>query len=325
MRSGRDLRTGGTGKGRRSWLKPLLALLILAFAGILLHRAMAGYDLAEIARQIASAGGWRVLVAFGFAAGSYACLTVFDHLALVYAGKPLPYPKVALASFTSLSLGHNLGFAALSSGAIRYRFYTRWGLSAADVGKVIMFCGATVGIGLAALAAAALLLQPELAAKLTGRSAAAIRLLAAAIVLGLVVYLVTCALVRRRLDIRGQRFSLPTLKLALCQFTIGPLNFALVAACLHQALATVAEIPYPEVAATYVLANIAALITHVPGGLGVIELVVQHLLAGARVMAGLILFRLVYFIGPLLCGALLLAISELVIRPSSAAPEVRET
>ena len=40
----------------------------------------------------------RLLGAAGFAAASYLCLTCFDYLALRYVGKPLPYPKAALAS-----------------------------------------------------------------------------------------------------------------------------------------------------------------------------------------------------------------------------------
>ena len=80
----------------------------------------------------------------------------------------LPYPKAALASFTALSLGHNIGLAALSSGAVRYRFYSRWGLSTGEVAKVIVFCGVTVGLGLLILGGAALLLRSGLAVEITG-------------------------------------------------------------------------------------------------------------------------------------------------------------
>ena len=93
-------------------------------------------------------------------------------------------------------------------------------------------------------------------------------------------------------------------------------NFALVAACLHQALASVGPVSYPDVAAAYVLANIASLIAHVPGGLGVIEAVVATVLPGAGVVAGLIVFRLVYFLVPLLPGAALLAFSLMSRRKS---------
>src|SRR3954469_3454903 len=103
-----------------------------------------------------------------FAAASYICLTGFDWLALHYCGRPLPYRKAALASFTSLSLGHNFGFAALSSGAVRYRFYSRWGLSAEQIARVIIFCGVTVGLGLILLGGIALLFNPLRAHQVTG-------------------------------------------------------------------------------------------------------------------------------------------------------------
>jgi glycosyltransferase 2 family protein len=98
----------------------------------------------------------------GFVAASYLCLTGFDALAVRYAGRSLPYRQVALTSFVSLSIGHNVGGAAFSSGALRYRFYSGFGLSALDVGKIIVFCGLTVTLGLVTLAGIALLLGPEL-------------------------------------------------------------------------------------------------------------------------------------------------------------------
>lgn len=303
-------------------LKPLLAIAVTALAAYLLYRTLRGYSLDELARQVRSADTGRVLAAFGFAAGSYGCLTLFDFLALRYAERPLPYPKAALASFVSLALGHNLGFAALSSGAIRFRFYSRWGLSAGDVAKVILFCGLTVGLGLAALAFVALMLRQDLAMRLTGWSAGAIVALAAGIGTLLAAYLALCAVMRRELRIRSWSMRLPPLKLALAQLLIGPLNFALVAACLHQSLATFAEAGYLDVAAAYVIANVATLISHVPGGLGVIEAVVTMTLPDSRVLGGLLVFRLVYFLVPLVLGGSLFAASELLMRRSSAAAPV---
>ncbi len=310
---------GPTWVQRLSALKPILAIAAIALAAFLLYRTLQGYSLEELAGQIRSADPGRVAAALGFAAASYCCLTLFDFLALRYAERPLAYPKAALASFVSLSLGHNLGFAALSSGAVRYRFYSRWGLAAGDVAKVILFCGLTVGLGLAALAALALVLRQDIAVRLTGLDAGAIAMLALGIAVVLAGYLVLCATMRRELVIRSWTIRLPSLKLACAQLIVGPLNFALVAACLHQSLATVATASYPDVAAAYVIANIATLISHVPGGLGVIETVVTMTLPGARILAGLLIFRLVYFLVPLVLGAALLAASELFIRRSAAA------
>src|SRR5690606_24264302 len=192
--------------------------------------------------------------------------------------------RAALASFTSLSLGHNIGFAALSSGAIRYRFYSRWGLDAEEVAKVVLFCAVTVGLGMMGVAGAALMLHPEMAADLigvarptaVGAGAACLALVAA--------YVAVAALVRRPLRIRHWEFRLPPASLAIAQVVIGTANFACVAACLHQVVAAAAQTSYFAVASAYIIANIAALMAHVPGGLGEIETGGLHLLAGSALL-----------------------------------------
>jgi uncharacterized membrane protein YbhN (UPF0104 family) len=100
---------------------------------------------------------------------------------------------------------------------------------------------------------------------------------------------------------------------------VGPLNFACVAACLHQALASVADTPYLAVASVYVIANVTSLISHVPGGLGVIESVVMFLLPGINLIGALLVFRFVYFLVPLALGSIVFAVTEIVFRRRDAA------
>jgi uncharacterized membrane protein YbhN (UPF0104 family) len=297
----------------RTWTV-LIAIAALTLAGFLLYRTLSRYSIEQLIASVSAIPLARLLTAGGFAAASYLCLTGFDFLALRYAGRPLRYRQAALASFTSLSLGHNIGFAFLSSGAVRYRFYTRWGLAAGQVAKVILFCGLTVGLGLSILGGAALLIRSDLAQEITGLGRPLILALGG---LGVVVpclYLALAALVRKPLRIRNFSLEMPPLRLALGQIVVGPLNFACVAACLHQTLAAVADVAYLGVASVYVIANIAALISHVPGGLGVIESVVMYLLPHADLIGSLLVFRFVYFLVPLGLGGTLLAVSEIVLR-----------
>lgn len=289
-------------------------ILGLLLAACLLYQVFNRYSLDEIMRSIAAIPPYRLLAGAGFAALSYICLTGFDWMALRYAGKPLSYPKAAIASFTGLSIGHNLGVAALSSGAVRYRYYSRWGLNAEEVAKVILFCGVTVGIGLSTLAGIALLLNPEDAANLLKLSASAL------FVLGLVclgiplLYIALAATVRAPLHLWKWSFEMPTINLAIGQVVVGTLNFIFVGACLHQMLAAQGEVSFLQTATAFVLANIAILVTHVPGGLGVLEATVSHVLPGAASIGALVAFRVVYFILPLLIGLPILGISEIVIR-----------
>jgi glycosyltransferase 2 family protein len=127
----------------RRWLVRFLAAAALALAAFLLYRTLSRYDLDQIVASVVSIPLDRLALAGAFAAASYLCLTGFDALAVRYVGRVLPYRSVALASFCSLSIGHNVGLAALSSGAIRYRFYSRWGMSAEQVAKLILFCAIT--------------------------------------------------------------------------------------------------------------------------------------------------------------------------------------
>ncbi len=300
----------------RNW-KYLIAAAVVCLAAFLLYRTLSRYSLDQLAGAVSAVPAARLLAAAGFAAASYLSLTLFDYLALHYVGRPLPYPKVALASFTALSLGHNIGLAALSSGAVRYRFYSRWGLTAGEVAKVILFCGMTVGLGLLVLGGTALLLRSGLAVEITGLSKPIIIALGSLCLAGPALYLALAALLRQPLRIRRWTLEVPSLRLAVAQVLVGSVNFAFVAACLHQALAAVADVAYLGVASVYVIANATALVSHVPGGLGVIESVVLYLLPEKDLIGPLLVFRFVYFLAPLALGSLLFLVTELIYRRRS--------
>ena len=301
------------------WSKLLLRLVIFAAvcgAAFLLYRTLGQYTMDDIVSSVASIPMASFAAALGFAAASYLCLTGFDWLAVRYAGKPLAWRRTALASFVSLSIGHNIGVAALSSGAIRYRFYSRWGLGAGDVARVIVFSGLTVGLGLATLGGIGLLLYPSEAQSLVGLGREALIGIAITCLLAPVAYVALAAFVRRELTIWRWKLDLPVLPIAAAQVAIGALNFAFVAACLHQLLSAFEELPYLEVASIYVVGNVTALVSHVPGGLGVLEATIMFLLPGTAAIGALIAFRVVYFFIPLAIGLPLFVASEYFLRGS---------
>jgi len=294
---------------RRHLIK-LLVCAAVCLAIFLVYRSLGRYTVEEIEESVRSITGFRLVAAFFFVILSYLCLTGFDALAVRYAGKPLPYTSTALASFTALSIGHNVGLAALSSGAVRYRFYTRWGLTGEDVAKVIIFCGVTVGLGLVTLAGLALLLQGSRAPDFLGLDRSTRIIVGLGCLCGPLAYLALCSFVRRPLRIRTWRFEPPRLSLAIGQVLVGTLNFACVTAAIHQLLASFTDVDYLEVASAYVTANIAALISHVPGGLGVLEATMLAILPSTASIGALVAFRVLYFFVPLTVGVPTFLISE---------------
>ena len=300
-------------------LAPWITLAVSAVIVFMLARALRKYDFAEVMQSVRSVEAARLGMAIAFAAGSYATLTLFDTLAVRYVAHALPYRRTALASFTALSIGHTVGLAALSSGAVRYRFYARWGLSAEEIGKVIVFCGLTVGLGLLTLAGLAWTFRPDVASSLTGVPDGLARIVGIGFLLLSAGWLVLAKMSRRPLRIRKWRIQMPSLPMAAAQIVVGTINFGLVAAALYHCVRSVADARYVEVAAAYVIGNTAAIASHVPGGLGVIEGVVMYLLPQADLLGAVLLFRAVYYLLPLPLGLLSFLVSEMVFRRRNAA------
>ncbi|MGE7367460.1 UPF0104 family protein [Neorhizobium sp. NPDC001467] len=288
----------------------ILVALAVCIAAYLVYRALGRYSLADIRASMSAIPAARMAGGLAFVIASYICLTWFDMLALRYVGRPLAYRRAALASFTALSIGHNIGVAALSSGTVRYRFYTRWGLNGEQVAKIILFCGVTVALGLVTLAGLALLLQPGGGIDLLDLGDDAKRMLGLVLLAAPLLYLGFCARVRRPLRLRSWRLEPPSVGLALGQIAVGTANFACVAAALYQLMTAFTAAGYLDVAAAYVTAMLAAIISHVPGGLGVLEAAMLGLMPASASIGALVVFRALYYFLPLLLGVPLLIASE---------------
>jgi glycosyltransferase 2 family protein len=71
---------------------------------------------------------------------------------------------------------------------------------------------------------------------------------------------------------------------------------------MHQLLAVATNAPFWTIANAFVLANVAALISHVPGGLGVIEYVILSFFPGTNVFGPTLVYRTLYYLLPLAIG-----------------------
>ncbi|MCB1426775.1 MAG: lysylphosphatidylglycerol synthase domain-containing protein [Zhengella sp.] len=297
-----------------SWRRLLLNGLVGAAAALAVYfivRTIRRHGLETVLDALARMPAVNLAAAGGFAAASYLCLSGFDYFGARYVGRPLSWPRALLGSFSSLSIGHNVGFAGLSSGGLRYYFYSHWGMRASDVARLVVFSGVGVTIGISVIAGAGLLLYPRQAESLIGPNRAAILAIAVLCLVWPWLYLLATMRFRRSLRIWKWHVALPAPRLALWQILIGSANFACVAGCLHQLINGLKATPYFEVLAVYALSQAAALVSHVPGGLGVLEASVLFLLPGVLSLAAVIAFRIVYFFIPLPFGLAALGFTAL--------------
>ncbi|MBF0375723.1 MAG: UPF0104 family protein, partial [Alphaproteobacteria bacterium] len=301
--------------GWRRLLGPLGALFsILVFAGALhlLHRALAGFGPGDVLARLSAIPTWALAASALFTLGSYLALGGFDWLALRFVGRPVGLARTLLVSFISHAISHNMGFAALTGGGIRYRMYAASGLTLGDVAAVVMFCGVTFLLGASALAAGALILEADRLEPVLGLPADLSRAAGLAVVAALIGWLWWGRISR---PLRVWRWSLvvPRPATTLAQIAVAAADLALAAAALHVLLPPEANISYPAFIGLYVVANLGGVAAHVPGGLGVFETVIVLLLPEAApdaVLGALLVFRMIYHLAPLAIGAVMLAVNE---------------
>jgi phosphatidylglycerol lysyltransferase len=257
----------------RRWLYPLVTVLLFSLALGVLHGELASLHWVDVSAALARLRPMVLVLSLAATALSYCVLTGYDVLALRYLSHPLPYRQVGLASFVATVVGHNVGMALVSASAVRTRFYTAWGLSATEVAGVIAFLSVTLGLGLAFVSSLALLMEPTVASRMLFLPPALVQGVGGLVLLGVVAYLVLCAVRRAPFRFRHWQISAPTATTATQQLALAVVDLALGATALYVLLPAHPSLTWPVFVGVYVLAVVAGVISHVPAGLGVFETV----------------------------------------------------
>ncbi len=296
------------------WIGPLASLLIFGVVAFLLHRELAHLHTREILHELRHTPRMHVLVAFGFTAASYWLLGFYDFLGLRYLGKAVAYSRVVLTSFIANAFGHNLGLAAFTGAAVRFRLYASAGLTAIDVATVQGFCSLTIGLALATLGGLSLALEPTQTAMVLHLDPRWAMLGGVLLLAWVLTYALWCVLGRTALEIRGWALRPPPAILGLTQIALGVCDLSCATAVLWWLLPPQADISYLSFLGVYAAAVTAGIISHVPGGLGVFEAVVVFALRGvpaSYLLGSLLVYRAVYYLAPLLAATLLFGAKEL--------------
>ena len=245
----------------------------------------------------------RILTAIAATFAAYLVLAVYDHTAFRYIGRRMAFGRVAFVSSISYAFSHNLGFGALTGGAVRFRFYADWGVPPGDIARVVLYAG--IVYYLCALSVGGLLTFPNAAAlaDVLEFDPALVRTIAAVWVLCGALYIVWCLCGRPVVRVGGREVTPPKIRHGLVQFCVGILEWVFTSAVLYLVLPPDFGMSYWHFVAVYVLAYMAGYISHVPGGLGVFETVLLVLMPETVpthvVAAGIITYRVIYFLMPL--------------------------
>lgn len=292
-----------------------VSITIISVAAYVLYRMLRDIVLDEVMDALAATSPYYVALAMLFVAAGYFTLTFYDLFALRTIGKHhVPYRVAALAAFTSYSVGHNVGLTALSGGAVRYRIYSLWGLTVIDVAKICFVAGLTFWLGNATVLGLGLLYQPSAASALDQLPTWLNRALAVVILAVLAGYIIWVWQKPRTIGRANWQVTLPGGPLTLLQVVIGIIDLSCCALAMYVLLPTEPHIAFVNLAVIFVSATLLGFASAAPGGLGVFDaamFVALWQFDKEDLLAGLLLFRLLYYVVPLAVALVILGIREL--------------
>jgi glycosyltransferase 2 family protein len=303
----RLLTTLGRGfKERIGWkrLGIVASLIIIAFAITTLVRTLKGVDTGVMLVALTEIHPYHIALAALCVIGAFCTLTFYDFFALRTIGKKqVPYRIAALSSFTSYSIGHNIGATVFTGGAIRFRIYSDYGLSAVDVAKICFLSGLTFWLGNAFVLGIGMAWHPWAASAMDQLPPAINRLIALGVVSAIVAYFVWLSLgeERRELGQNGWKVMLPSAPLTLVQILIGVLDLGFCAMAMYLLMPAQPDIDFISLAVVFILATLLGFASHAPGSIGVFDaamLVALPEFGREQLLATLVVFRILYFMIP---------------------------
>ena len=280
---------------------PVLAGLVLFGVALeVLRVELRAVSWSELTGAVVGVPRGQLALAIALTVLNYAVLTGYDQLAFAYIGKALPRARIAMTSFLAYAISNSVGLAMLSGASVRYRFYTRWGVTTEELTCIVFSYSVTFWLGLFALGGLSLVVTPlpsvhELPAHQLVTLAGWLLMLVP------VAYVVVAT--RRRKPIRLWRVELPmpSPRIAAAQLALSCIDWALAGAVLYVLLPP-SPLSFVAFLGLFLVAILLGMASHVPGGVGVFEglmvLLLKPYLSADQLLPALVVFRGVYYLMP---------------------------
>lgn len=296
------------------YASPVVGMIILVLAVVGLRKTLHKYHYHDIVQAFQQISNFRIAAALGLTALGYLTLTTYDYLALRYVRQRIPYLKVAMTSFIAYAFAFTIGFSVLSGSSVRYRLYTGWSVTPLRIAKIILFCAVSGWMGFLFLGGLALLLEPAFMFEQLPLPAVAPRPIGVVFLAVVAAYVIASKVLKKRVHVRGIKLSFPSPPIVTAQIVAACFDIAVVGGVLYVLLPHTESMGYFRFMGVFLLAMSMGLLSQVPGGLGVFELITVALLSPSMpadsIVASLLVFRVVYYLIPFVTAIAIFGLHE---------------
>lgn len=297
----------------RHYFWPLVGILAVIFCGWLLYKELSNLTLASLLDSLGaiSPGSW--VLAVGATLVAYFALAEYDRIALIHLNRKISWPFVMVTSFTTYALSHNIGASLLSGAVIRFRAYGSRGLSPGEIGVLVALTSFTFLVGALSLGGVVMVLKPSVLQRFFDLPEWMVIVIGLSLLAVVGFYAMGALFHFKPLTIGGFHLYYPKPKVVLRQLIVGPVELVAAAAIIYFCLPHEGNPGFLTVLGIFVASFSVAIVSHAPGGLGVLEYVFLTGLGDmdqASVLAALIVFRLFYLILPFTAALLIVLFFE---------------
>jgi len=305
-------------RGRRWSVERVVAtgLAALVFAGSLwvIAHEFQGFKYAEVWAYLNALPFTYVVAGGALTALTFVVLAGYDALALRYVGVRLSTPRIAFSAFVGYAVSQAIGNPILTGGSVRYRLYSLWGLTTAQVAKAILFAGASFWLGFCSLGTGVFLFESAFLGDAFTLPVSPL-LMAGLCTVPIAAYTGLALFRVEPLELWEWRFAVPPLWMIPIQIALATADLLLASSVVYVLLPPEIGISFLSLVAVYLTALLAGLVSHVPGGLGVFEgvmlLVLTPTIPAPTVLGALLAYRGVFHLLPLLVALLAFGAYEL--------------
>lgn len=251
--------------------------------------------------------------------GVYSC---FDLIGRHYTDHHLPWWRCMLVGFISYAFTMSLG-STIGGIGLRVRLYAKQGLKQGEIFRIWAISVMTNWTGYLIMLGTVMITGQVAMPQSWGASNHVMQLIGVIGLAVVVAYLAACAfMARRSWVVRGHTIELPAFRIAIVQAVLGAVVWALVAAIPYVLFQD--RVAYLQVLGIVLISAVAGLAARVPGGIGVIEYVFMTMLSAtiprSETLAVVLVYRIFYYIGPLLVAGLAYLLAEAGLKSISRRP-----
>lgn len=289
-------------------LMKLLTFFFFGLAVVLIKKDVDLVGVDYLIQTICSTSAFTIFTALVFVFINYLVLYEYDLLSFKYIQKSVPKMRVFSTALIGFGISNSAGHAYASGGSIRYLLYKPFNVSKKDILLFISFESFSILLGLVVSFLLACFLSLFLP-KLSFFDYAPFLYASSLVVLGLLfVYVYKCVLHTKGLKIFSLKISVPNGKLTFQQCLIGFLDNLTLFFVFYCLLNSFFHIDIVTAFVCFIIALTLALVSQVPGGVGVFESFVLLLIPHANsdkngILAALVLFRVIYYFLPFLIAS----------------------